>query len=583
MGMLTLIIDGNKVQVPKELTILDAAHVAGIDIPTLCHLEDISSAGVCRVCVVEIEGAKSLQTSCVTPATDGMVVKTNTPAVREARKGVLELIISNHPYDCLTCERNGNCELQALAKRFGICSIKYEGEKSKLPKDSSSSAIVRDPNKCILCRRCVSVCQETQSVFALVPNNRGFNTVIGPAFNNDLMNAVCTMCGQCVLVCPVRALVEHDVTEDVWAALADPTKHVIVQTAPAIRASIGEGLGMPPGLRVTGQMVTALKRLGFDKVFDTDFAADLTIIEEGHELLQRLKTGGILPLIISCSPGWVKFIEHFFPDLLPHVSTCKFPQQMFGALAKTYYAEKMGIDPKDIYVVSVMPYTAKKFEAQRPEMTSSGYPDVDAVLTTRELGKMIREAGLDFKSLPPQEHDDPLGISTGAGVIFGASGGVMEAALRTVYEVVTDSELENIDFKDVQGIEGCKEAQIDINGTVVNVAVTNGLKNARQPLKRITKGEANYHFIEIMACPGECIGGGGQPIPTNTETRLKRISAIYEEDKSMTIRESHLNSQVRALYEEFLGDPLGGKPHELLHTHHTLRSKTRSDLCTVPA
>ncbi len=573
MDMLTVTIDGNKVQVPAGSTILDAAHAAGVDIPTLCYLKDTNVVGVCRVCVVEVEGAKSLQAACVAPASDGMVVRTNTPAVREARRTVLELIISNHPYECLTCERSGNCELQALADRFNIREIEYEGEKHKFPVDSSSPSIVRDPNKCILCRRCVSVCQDTQSVCALAPNDRGFDTMVGPAFADDLMEAVCTMCGQCVLACPVGALTESDATEYVWAALADPTKHVVVQTAPAVRASIGEELGMPAGSRVTGQMVAALRRLGFDKVFDTDFTADLTIMEEGYELLERLKAGGVLPLITSCSPGWIKFIEHFFPDLLPHVSTCKSPQQMFGALAKTYYAEKAGIDPKDIYVVSIMPCTAKKFEAKRPEMTSSGYPDIDAVLTTRELGRMIREAGIDFPSLPAEDYDDPLGMSTGAAVIFGASGGVMEAALRTVYEVVTDSELENIDFEDVRGIEGCKEAQVDINGTVVNVAVTNGLKNARQLLERISKGDADYHFVEIMACPGGCIGGGGQPIPTDRETRLKRISAIYEEDRNMPLRKSHLNPQVQELYKEFLGEPLGEKSHELLHTHYVPRSR----------
>lgn len=571
--MLTVTIDGIKVQVPAGSTILDAAQKAGVDIPTLCYLKDINVVGVCRVCVVEVEGAKSLQAACVTPASDGMVVRANTPAVREARKTVLELIISNHPYECLTCQRSGNCELQAMADRFNIRGIEYEGEKSEFPQDYSSPSIIRDPNKCILCRRCVSVCQEVQSVNALAPNDRGFNTVVGPAFEDPIMQAVCTNCGQCVLVCPVGALVERDATEDVWAVLADPTKHVVVQTAPAVRASIGEELGMPAGSRVTGQMVAALRRLGFDKVFDTDFAADLTIMEEGHEFLERLNTGGVLPLITSCSPGWIKFIEHFFPELLPHVSTCKSPQQMFGALAKTYYAEKAGIDPKDIVVVSIMPCTAKKFEAQRPEMTSSGYPDVDIVLTTRELGRMIREAGIDFQSLPSEEFDDPLGISTGAGVIFGASGGVMEAALRTVYEVVTDRELENIDFEDVRGIEGCKEAQVDIDGTVVKVAVTNGLADARRLLERIVKGEADYHFIEIMACPGGCIGGGGQPIPTDTETRLKRISAIYEEDKDMPLRKSHLNPCVQQLYKEFLGKPLGEKSHELLHTHYTPRSR----------
>ncbi len=571
--MITLTVDGHKVQVPRGSTVLDAAKTAGIDVPTLCYLKDVNAVGVCRVCVVEIEGAKSLQASCVTPAAEGMVVHTSTPAVREARRTVLELIISNHPFECLTCERSGNCELQALADRFGIRDIEYQGERAQFTLDTSSPSIVRDPNKCILCRRCMSVCQKVQSVFALAPNDRGFATMIAPAFSDEVASAVCSLCGQCVLVCPTGALKERDQTEDVWEALADPSKHVVVQTAPAVRASIGEECGLPPGSRVTGQLVAALRQLGFDMVFDTQFAADLTIMEEGHEFISRLQNGGKLPLITSCSPGWIKFIEHFYPDLLPHLSTCKSPQQMFGAIAKTYYAEKVGIDPKDIFVVSVMPCTAKKFEARRPEMTASGYTDVDAVLTTRELGRMIREAGIDFASLAPEAYDPPLGISTGAAVIFGATGGVMEAALRTVSEVVLDREIENIDFVPVRGLEGIKEAEVNLDGQVVKVAVAHGLGNARRLLERIRSGEADYQFIEIMACPGGCIGGGGQPIPTNDEIRMKRIAAIYDEDRHMPLRKSHLNPAVQDLYREFLGKPLGPRSHELLHTHYHARAR----------
>ncbi|MGE5573400.1 MAG: NADH-dependent [FeFe] hydrogenase, group A6 [Bacteroidota bacterium] len=573
MDMITLTVDGRKVEVPRGSTVLDAARAAGIDVPTLCYLKDVNAVGVCRVCVVEIEGAKSLQASCVTPAADGMVVHTSTPAVREARRTVLELIISNHPFECLTCERSGSCELQALADRFGIRTVEYQGARAEFLLDTSSPSIVRDPNKCILCRRCMSVCQKVQTVFALAPNNRGFETMIAPAFGDELMSAVCSLCGQCVLVCPTGALKERDETEDVWRALADPSKHVVVQTAPAVRASIGEECGLPAGSRVTGQLVAALRRLGFDMVFDTDFAADLTIMEEGHEFIERLQTGGKLPLITSCSPGWIKFIEHFYPDLLPHLSTCKSPQQMFGAIAKTYYAERVGIDPKDIFVVSVMPCTAKKFEARRPEMTASGCADVDAVLTTRELGRMIREAGIDFASLAPEAYDPPLGISTGAAAIFGVTGGVMEAALRTVSEVVLDREIENIDFVPVRGLDGVKEAEVDLDGTRVRVAVAHGLGNARRLLERVKNGDAHYQFIEIMACPGGCIGGGGQPIPTDDEIRLKRIAAIYDEDKNMPLRKSHLNPAVQALYAEFLGKPLGDKSHELLHTHYHARAR----------
>ncbi|OPZ72367.1 MAG: NADP-reducing hydrogenase subunit HndC [Firmicutes bacterium ADurb.Bin456] len=436
---------------------------------------------------------------------------------------------------------------------------------------------MRDPRKCVLCRRCVSVCSNIQTVNAIQAQERGFNSLIAPAFNEQIANMECVQCGQCSLVCPTGAIYEVDDTEKVWAALADPKKHVIVQTAPATRVQVGETIGAEPGSIVTGQMVAGIRRLGFDKVFDTDFTADLTILEEGNELLQRIQTGGTLPMVTSCSPGWIKFAEHFYPDLLDHLSTCKSPQQMFGALAKTYYAEKAGIDPADIFSVSIMPCTAKKYECTRPEMRSSGYQDVDVVLTSRELGRMFKQAGLDMANLPEEEYDDPLGISTGAGEIFGATGGVMEAALRTVYEVVTGQELADINFEECRGLEGVKEAVVQVGDLPVKIAITNGLGNARKVLDKVRAGEADYHFIEIMCCPGGCIGGGGSPIPTNTEVRLKRIDAVYTEDERMTLRKSHDNPAVNELYKEFLEKPLGHKSHELLHTHYTKRNRYQEE------
>jgi NADP-reducing hydrogenase subunit HndD len=574
MDTVRVTIDGREVDAPKGSTILEAARLAGVEIPTLCYHPDLDVKGMCRVCVVEVVGARTLQAACTQPISDGMVVLTSSPMARQARKMNVELLLSNHPQDCLNCIRNQNCELQTLTEKLGIRNQRFTPRtRSKQGIDSSTPALIRDPEKCILCRRCVAVCEKVQGVSALSPINRGIDTIVAPVAGRDLSDIACALCGQCIHVCPVGAIYENDQTAKVWAALADPNKHVVVQTAPAIRVAIGEEMGLEPGAIVTGKLVAALRRLGFDKVFDTDFAADLTIMEEGHELLERLNNSGTLPMITSCSPGWIKYIEHFYPNLLAHLSTCKSPQQMFGTLAKTYYPEKAGIDPKDVYVVSIMPCTAKKFECERDEMTDSGYPDVDVVLTTRELGRMLREAGINFETLDEDQFDAPLGISTGAAVIFGATGGVMEAALRTVYEVVTNKELATLDFNDVRGMEGVKEAEVDLDGTKVKVAVAHGLGNARKVLDLINEGKADYHFVEVMCCPGGCIGGGGQPIPTNTEIRQKRIEAIYKADAGMPIRKSHENPAIKALYEEFLEKPLGEKSHHLLHTHYVQRGK----------
>ncbi|MCG0277483.1 MAG: [FeFe] hydrogenase, group A [Thermanaeromonas sp.] len=572
MSMVSVTIDNVKVEVEAGTTILKAAEKAGIHIPTLCYLEGINEIGACRVCVVEVEGARNLAAACVTPVSDGMVVRTNTPRVRAARRLNVELLLSNHKMECPTCIRNLNCELQTLAQTLGIREVRFEGKRTTYQADTSTPALVRDPEKCILCRRCVAVCEKVQTVKAIAPQERGFETVIAPAFHEKLINVACVECGQCILVCPVGALYEKDYTEEVWEALADPEKFVVVQTAPATRVSIGQEFGYPPGAITTGKMVAALRRLGFDRVFDTDFSADLTIMEEGSEFIERFKKGERLPLLTSCSPGWIKFIEHFYPELLPHLSTCKSPQQMFGAVAKTYYAQKVGIDPSRMVVVSIMPCTAKKFEAQRPEMKDSGYQDVDYVLTTRELARMIKEAGIDFQSLPEEDYDDPLGESTGAAVLFGTTGGVMEAALRTAYELMTGKELPRLEFHEVRGLKGIKEATIDIEGTPVRVAVAHGLGHARELLERVKAGE-KYHFIEIMCCPGGCIGGGGQPIPTNEEIRAQRMAGIYSADERMVIRKSHENPSIKALYREFLGHPLSERSHQLLHTHYTPRGK----------
>ena len=574
--MINLTIDDIPVSVPEGTTILEAAKQAGIKIPTLCYLKGINEIGSCRVCIVEIKGARALQASCVYPVTEGLVVYTNSPKVRRARRATVELILSSHERKCLTCVRNRNCELQTLAEELGIDDIRFEGENVHHEIDDLSPSIVRDNNKCILCRRCVSVCKNVQTVSVIDSAYRGINTRIGSAFDMSLADVPCVNCGQCIVACPVGALHEKEEINDVWDALADETKHVVVQTAPAVRAGLGEEFGLEMGTPVTGKMVSALRKLGFDKVFDTDFGADLTIMEEGTELLNRIQNGGKLPMITSCSPGWIKFCEHFFPEFIPNLSSCKSPHQMFGAILKSYYAQQMGIDPKNIYVVSVMPCSSKKFESKRPEMEVGGLEDVDSVITTRELAKMIKQAGIQFNKLEDGEFDVPFGIGSGAGVIFGATGGVMEAALRTVKELVEHKDLDKIEFDAVRGTEGIKTASVDIGGTAVNVAVAHGLANARKLLNDIKAGKANYHFIEIMACPGGCVTGGGQPIVdsfTRSEVDVKKLraKALYTEDQNLPVRKSHKNPAIQKLYEDFLGEPCGHKSHELLHTHYTPR------------
>ena len=590
-----LTIDGIKVSVDEGTTILEAAKQLNIHIPTLCYHEDLCVAGNCRVCVVEQENSRLLPAACATPVSEGMVIHTNSGKVRIARKHIVELLLSEHNADCTKCYKNGNCELQELASQMLTGDHMFLDliPDHRYSIDMFNSALIKDDSRCIRCQRCVRTCEQLQNVSALGVAYRGDEMKISTFYEHPLFEVVCTNCGQCVNRCPTGALIERNYVDEVWDAIYDPNKHVVVQTAPAVRIALGEDLDLPAGEIVTGKMVTALKRLGFDSVLDTDFTADLTIIEEGHELLERLKRALVdkdpnvaLPMFTSCSPGWIKFLEHTFPDLLPNLSTCKSPQQMFGALAKTYYAQKRKLDPKDIVSVSIMPCTAKKFEADRPEMRSSGYKDVDYVLTTRELAIMIKQAGIEFSELPDEHYDSIMGESSGAAVIFGSTGGVMEAALRTVYEVVTGREVpfEGLNITPVRGTEGeVKEASITITdtkpefkfleGVELRTAVANGLAYAKQVMQKVKEGKANYHFIEVMACPGGCLGGGGQPIPTNKEIRAKRTEAIYQEDMDMKIRKSHENPEIEEIYKDFLIKPLGHKSHELLHTHYSPRKR----------
>ena len=578
MENVTIKINGMEVIAPKGSTILEAARLAHIEIPTLCFLKEINEIGACRICVVEVKGARSLVASCVYPINEGMEVWTNTPRVLESRKKTLQLLLSNHDRKCLSCVRSGNCELQQLAKELGVEDEGYyDGARTPSEIDDSAVHMFRDNSKCILCRRCVAMCEQVQGIGVIGPNQRGFATNIGSAFEMGLGETSCVSCGQCIAVCPTGALYEKSCIDDVLAAIHDPNKHVIVQTAPAVRAGLGEEFGYPIGTDVQGKMAAALRRIGFDKVFDTNFGADLTIMEEAHEFIDRVQNGGVLPMITSCSPGWVKYCEHYFPDMTENLSSCKSPQQMFGAIAKSYYAEKMGIDPKDIVSVSVMPCTAKKFEIGRPDEDATGYPDVDYSMTTRELARMIKKLGIRFRDLPDEEFDVPLGIGTGAAVIFGATGGVMEAALRTAVETLTGEELPNVDFTQVRGTEGIKEAAYQVAGMEVKVAVASGLANARKLLNMVKNGEAQYHFIEIMGCPGGCVNGGGQPqqpghVRNTTDIRALRASVLYQLDEKNAIRKSHENPAIKELYDTFLGKPGSSKAHHLLHTSYVKRS-----------
>ena len=576
--MVNLKINNIPVQVKEGTTILDAAKSVGINIPTLCYLKDINEIGACRVCVVEVKGARSLVASCVYPVNEGMEVFTNTEKVRKSRKTTIELLMSDHKKECLSCVRSTNCELQTLSNEYGCDAAAFQGERNLSEPDDSTSYLVRDNEKCILCRRCVATCKSVQQVAVIAPSRRGFKTHIGCAFESDLADVPCVACGQCIAVCPTGALHEREEIDNVREAIADPEKVVIVAPAPAVRAAIGEEFGNPVGTNTEGKMFTALRMLGFDKVFDVNFAADLTIMEEANELVERVKEGGKLPMFTSCSPGWIRYVEYYYPELIPNLSSCKSPMQMFGATVKTYYAQKEGIDHKNIYVVGVMPCTAKKFERTRDDQSASGYPDIDAVLTTRELAKMIRTAGILYNELPDGTFDNPLGEFTGAGVIFGATGGVMEAALRTAAETITGKSLDAVDYKAVRGMQGIKEAEYDLNGLKVKVAVASGLTNAKALCEKIRKGECDYTFVEVMCCPGGCINGGGQPIQSaytrrTVDIKGKRAKALYDEDKKSDIRKSHENPAVNSLYKEFFGAPGSHKAHEILHTKYVNRKK----------
>ena len=578
MEMVNIKINNMPLSVPKGISILEAARIAGIEIPTLCYLKKINEIGACRICMVEVKGARSLVTACVYPVNEGMEIFTNTERVRKSRKMTLELILSTHDRKCLSCVRSGTCELQQLCKEFGVDDEgRFDGANPVHEYDDSAIHMIRDNGKCILCRRCVAACQ-AQHISVIGANARGFDTHIGSAFERPLDSVACVSCGQCIVNCPTGAIYEKDDTAKVLEAINDPEKFVVVHTAPSIRVTLGECFGMHIGTNVQGKMVAALRRLGFDKVFDTDFGADLTIVEEANEFLGRVQNGGVLPMITSCSPGWIKYCEHYYPDMLDHLSSCKSPQQMSGAIIKTWYAEKMGIDPKDIVVVGIMPCTAKKFETKRDDQAASGYPDVDYSLTTRELGRMIESAGIYFKHLPDEEFDNPLGDSTGAAVIFGATGGVMEAALRTAVEKLSGEELKSLDFTEVRGTDGIKEASYTVNGMEVKVCVVSGLANANTIMEKVKNGTADYHFIEIMGCPGGCVNGGGQPIQhavvrNFVDLKARRAAALYEADKDMPLRKSHESEAVKRLYAEFLGEPGSHKAHEVLHTSYVARPK----------
>ena len=581
MDFVNVKINGMDYSVPKGSTILEAANYAGITIPTLCYMKDINAIGACRMCLVEVKGARGMAAACVYPVTEGMEIFTNTPKVIDSRKKTLQLMLSTHQKNCLSCVRSGNCEFQSLCTEYGIEDEHYyDGANPQVEIDTSARHMIRNNNKCILCRRCVAVCNHNQSVNVIGANDRGFETHIACAFDSDLADTSCVSCGQCITACPTGALSEKDDTDKVLAALNDPTKHVVVQTAPAVRAALGEEFGMEIGTNVEGKMVAALRRLGFDKVFDTNFSADLTIMEEAHEFIDRVQNGGALPLITSCSPGWIKFCEHKFPEFIPNLSSCKSPQQMFGATVKTYYAKKNNIDPKDIVMVSVMPCTAKKFEAERDDQSAAGngIPDVDVVITTRELARLIKQAGIKFTKLPDEKADSPLGEYTGAAVIFGVTGGVMEAALRTAVETLTGETLAKLDFEEVRGFEGIKEATYNVNGLDVKVAVVSGLANTKKLLNAIKNGEKTYHFVEVMACPGGCVNGGGQPIQPQyiknfEDIRVARAKALYSIDEASTIRKSHENPEIKAVYEEFFGKPGSHLAHEILHTTYVKRDK----------